>query len=81
MGVEYTRNRTLLVVKAKQEVILTAGTVDSPAILMRSGIGPKKHLQDLKVSRWAAMEACSFAKKGLICAVEDIISVAVIGNQ
>lgn len=49
VGVEFTRNGTTHQVKARREVILSAGTVRSPQILMLSGIGPKKHLQDMGV--------------------------------
>src|SRR5882672_7066499 len=32
------------------EIILAGGTFGSPAVLMRSGIGPSKHLQDLGIA-------------------------------
>lgn len=36
-------------IDAQGEVVLTAGTLATPAILMRSGIGPGQHLQDLGI--------------------------------
>lgn len=37
-------------VYAMKEVILSAGTVGSPQLLMLSGVGPRKHLDDVKVN-------------------------------
>ena len=34
---------------AKKEIVLTAGAVGSPQLLMLSGVGPKDHLDKLKV--------------------------------
>uniref|UniRef100_A0A6P7GWL5 Glucose dehydrogenase [FAD, quinone]-like n=1 Tax=Diabrotica virgifera virgifera TaxID=50390 RepID=A0A6P7GWL5_DIAVI len=48
-GVEYLRNGVLYSARAKKEVIVSAGTINSPQLLMLSGIGPKKHLQKFKI--------------------------------
>jgi hypothetical protein len=37
-------------VKANKEVTLSAGAIASPQLLLLSGVGPKKHLQEMGVS-------------------------------
>ena len=49
IGVEVKRNGAIIDIAARKEVILSAGTVGSAKILMLSGIGPRKHLQDNRV--------------------------------
>ena len=49
VGVEYVSGGERHVARAGAEVILSAGTIGSPAILLRSGVGPAAHLRDLGV--------------------------------
>ena len=49
-SVVFEREGKRFKVKAKEEIILSAGAIGSPAILMRSGVGPADHLHDLNVS-------------------------------
>lgn len=45
-GVEISQGSTTKILKANREVIIAASAFNSPAILMRSGIGPAAHLRD-----------------------------------
>lgn len=46
IGVEIEARGTIQVVKARREVIVAASSINSPKILMLSGIGPAQHLRD-----------------------------------
>jgi len=48
-GVEYERGGVRYNALASKEVILSAGTIGSPKILMLSGVGPQDHLEALGV--------------------------------
>jgi choline dehydrogenase len=49
VGVEFEYKGKVLKVQAEKEIFLTAGAIGTPKILMLSGVGPKKHLQDMKI--------------------------------
>lgn len=53
-GIEYKRRGQLVTAFAAKEIILSAGTIETPKILMLSGVGPKEHLEHHKVSLFTA---------------------------
>jgi choline dehydrogenase len=48
-GIVIRRGAEELSVKARREVLLSGGTMQSPALLLRSGIGPAAALQDMAI--------------------------------
>jgi choline dehydrogenase-like flavoprotein len=49
VGVEYAVNGQTLRARATEEVVLCAGAVGSPKLLMLSGVGPEQHLRELGI--------------------------------
>ena len=49
VGVEYVRNGSTEQARASAEVIVSAGAIESPKLLLLSGIGPATHLEDVGV--------------------------------
>ena len=56
-GVEYLQNGSVHQVRAGREVILSAGAVGSPHLLLRSGLGPQKQLEALEIPVVVDLEA------------------------
>jgi choline dehydrogenase-like flavoprotein len=50
IGIQFTRNSKYNNVTANKEIIISGGVINSPQLLMLSGIGPKSHLQQLGIS-------------------------------
>jgi len=48
-GVQFWRDGRMQLVHAKREVIMSAGSIGSPQLLMLSGVGPREHLQRIGV--------------------------------
>ncbi|XP_059174133.1 L-sorbose 1-dehydrogenase-like [Physella acuta] len=49
VGVRLIRNSSPVDVRCSKEVILAAGSFGSPQVLMLSGVGPREHLESLKI--------------------------------
>jgi choline dehydrogenase len=49
IGVEYTQSGKTIQVFANKEVILSGGSINTPQILLLSGVGPKEELEKLSI--------------------------------
>lgn len=49
-GVEYIKNGQKQIAQTEREVILSGGIINSPQLLMLSGIGPAEHLKSLSIN-------------------------------
>jgi glucose dehydrogenase (acceptor) len=50
-GVEFLYNNKLYTTRVKREVVLSAGAINSPQILLLSGIGPKEELDKVNIQQ------------------------------
>lgn len=49
-GVEYLDGSSVTIATARKEVIVSAGSLNSPKILMLSGVGPKRYLSKFGIN-------------------------------
>ncbi|CAG5033046.1 unnamed protein product [Parnassius apollo] len=75
-GVKVVVNGTTLKLLASLEVILSAGTINTPQLLMLSGVGPKDHLESRNIT-------CKVNLPGVGQSLQDhlIIPVPIFGNE
>ncbi|XP_034826593.1 glucose dehydrogenase [FAD, quinone]-like [Maniola hyperantus] len=52
-GITYIKNGKIYKAYAKKEIIISSGAINSPKLLMLSGIGPKEHLESLNIPIFA----------------------------
>lgn len=50
IGVEYVSRHKTYTAFARKEIIISGGAINSPQLLMLSGIGPKQHLEDKNIN-------------------------------
>ena len=81
IGVAYTRGGEHNVVRADAEVVLSGGAINSPQLLMLSGIGPGAHLRDMGID--VVVESSGVGKKlqdhpvsGVLSYTKDTTDVA-----
>ena len=49
VGVSYEKDGEMVEARVSKEVIVSAGAIESPKVLMMSGIGPKEHLAEFDI--------------------------------
>ena len=80
VGVRYQREGRLYSVRASREVVLSAGTINTPQILMLSGVGPASHLRHHGIPVLADLPVGynlqdHYGSLGLVATLEDDISL------
>ena len=52
VAVEYEKDGRILHVQARREVLMATGSIGSPSLLQRSGIGSAHHLEPLGIDEY-----------------------------
>ena len=70
IGVRYVRDGEEFVVGVRKEAVVSGGSINTPQILMLSGIGDKQHLHDhgvtfcIKCTIFVSFKFCLYLMKG-----------------
>lgn len=85
-GVEFIKDKRKYSIRATKEVILSAGSINSPHLLMLSGIGPKSDLERLNITVLGNLKVGHnlqdhLALSTLTFLVNDTITVSDFGVQ
>ena len=49
VGLEYVQGKQPKTVRVEREIVLSGGAINSPQLLLLSGIGPADHLRDVNI--------------------------------
>ena len=71
-GVEFTHEGARHTARVRREAILCAGALESPKLLMLSGVGPKEGLQRHGIAVQAQLEGVGRARPGWMLALHSI---------
>ena len=79
-GVKFRRKDKIYIIHATKEVILSAGSVNSPQLLMLSGVGPAEHLNQLGIPVISDLRVGDnlqdhIAAGGMVFTIDDSISL------
>jgi len=86
IGVRFEKQGKIHEIRVSKEVIVSAGTINSPQILMLSGIGPADHLKSLGIPVIADLQVGNnlqdhISYGGMVFTIEQVIRIILISSQ
>lgn len=75
-GVEVERHGTIMNFFADKEIVLSAGSINTPQLLMLSGIGPREHLESKEIQCIGDLQAVGKNLHGHL-----VVPVTIYGNE